>query len=64
MILDRVVEGRLPASAGPAGKYRTERWTGTWLAYLHWAADQSVRPEFGDEPDRVEMAVFAGSWSP
>jgi hypothetical protein len=64
LILDRVVAGRLPASAGPAGKYRTAWRAGTWLAYLRWAADQSTRPEFGDEPDRVEMAVFTGSWTP
>lgn len=33
------------------------------LAYLRWAADQFPRPEFGDEPDRVEMALFTGSWT-
>jgi len=64
LILDRVVAGRLPTSAGPAGKYRTAWWTSTWLAYLRWATDQAARPEFGGEPDRVEMALFAGSWTP
>jgi hypothetical protein len=64
LILDQVVAGRLPASAGPAGKYRTAWWSGTWLAYLRWAADQAARPEFGAEPDRVEMALFTGSWTP
>lgn len=64
LILDRVVAGRLPAAAGPAGKYRTAWWTGTWSAYLRWAANQATRPEFGNEPDRVEMALFTGSWTP
>jgi hypothetical protein len=64
LILDRVVASRLPASAGPAGKYQTAWWAGTWLAYVHWAADQATRPEFRGEPDRVEMALFTGSWKP
>ncbi|WP_410594076.1 hypothetical protein [Amycolatopsis sp. lyj-23] len=64
LILDRVVASRLPASAGPAGKYRTGWWAGTWSAYLRWAADQAARPEFGGEPDHVEVALFTGAWTP
>ncbi|RSD14229.1 8-oxoguanine DNA glycosylase OGG fold protein [Amycolatopsis eburnea] len=63
LILDQVVARRLPEDAGPARKYTTGWWTSTWSDYLHWAAAQARRPEYGNEPDRVEIALFAGTWT-
>jgi hypothetical protein len=64
LILDKWVAGRLPAEAGPA---RALGWgwpSAQWIAYLRWAAGQASRPEFGGEPDAVEMALFNGEWKP
>ncbi|UOX89345.1 hypothetical protein MUY14_01490 [Amycolatopsis sp. FBCC-B4732] len=63
LILDRVVARRLPEEAGPAWKYTTAWWSSTWSDYLRWAAEQARRPEYGNEPDRVEMALFTGAWT-
>jgi len=64
LILDRVVAGRLPADAGPANRYRTGWTSAAWQAYLVWAAEEARRPEYHNEPDRVEIALFTGRWQP
>lgn len=64
LILDAVVARRLPEDAGPARKY-TSRWTSsTWHTYLAWAEKEAARPEFGGQPDHVELSLFTGSWTP
>jgi hypothetical protein len=64
LILDRVVAGCLPPDAGLAHA-RTWGWPSTeWLAYLRWAAAQATLPEFGGEPEAVEIALFKGTWRP
>lgn len=62
LILDRVVASRLPDAAGIANQYRTGWPPAVWLAYLVWAAEQARRPDFGGEPDQVEVALFTGNW--
>ncbi|WP_370966962.1 hypothetical protein [Amycolatopsis sp. cg9] len=64
LIFDRVVARRLPEEAGPASKYGTAWWTSTWSGYLRRAAEQARRPEYGNEPDHVEVALFTGAWTP
>jgi hypothetical protein len=64
LILDRVVAGRLPAEAGPANRYTTGWAASTWSSYLRWTAEQARRPEYGGEPDLVEISLFTGSWTP
>jgi len=64
LILDSVVAGRLPAEAGPANQYRYGWSSSTWHGYLRWAHEQAARPEFGNQPDHVELSLFAGSWIP
>jgi hypothetical protein len=64
LILDKQVAGRLPRSAGPAHA-RAWGWPSEdWIAYLRWAAQAAARPQFGGEPDAVEMALFSGKWVP
>ena len=63
LILDAVVSRALPEAAGPA---RNRRWgwrAAEWMDDLRWAADQARRSVFGGEPERVEMALFAGLWT-
>jgi hypothetical protein len=62
LILDRVVAGRLPDSAGPANRYSTGWSSSTWHSYLRWAASQAVRPGYQNEPDHVEISLFRGTW--
>lgn len=62
LILDKQVAGRLPRSAGPAHA-RAWGWPSEdWITYLRWAAWAAARPQFGGEPDAVEMALFSGKW--
>ncbi|MCA1706028.1 MAG: hypothetical protein LC808_23320 [Actinobacteria bacterium] len=59
LILGKVVAQRLPDEAGPARR-KTYGWRSTeWLEYLHWAAVKSQSPEYGGEPECVEMRLFA-----
>ena len=64
LILDKRVAARLPEEAGTA-RSRSWGWPAVdWIAYLRWAASQAGRPDFGGEPDAVEMALFDGRWTP
>ncbi|WP_141279806.1 8-oxoguanine DNA glycosylase OGG fold protein [Pseudonocardia hydrocarbonoxydans] len=63
LILDKRVASRLPADAGPARR-RDGGWPSSeWVTYLRWAAEQAGRATFGDEPERVEMALFSNEWT-
>jgi hypothetical protein len=62
LILDSVVAGRLPDEAGRANEFRYGWASSTWHGYLRWALEQAARPEFGNQPDRVEISLFTGSW--
>jgi hypothetical protein len=64
LILDRNVAACLPADAGAAAGLSWGWPSDQWMAYLTWAARQARRPGFGGEPDRVEMALFTGTWTP
>ncbi|GAA4554817.1 hypothetical protein GCM10023175_53690 [Pseudonocardia xishanensis] len=61
LILDKVVAGRLPVSAGPARRSSWGWRSADWIAYLQWAASTAQDPRFDGEPERVEMALFAGT---